>query len=606
MGVKIMKKTLIILLASVFCSTVIADRELDESEILNILTELTQSPTKSWISSGSIEATHTEYRASQITNVDEINLHITQETQAYRDNPDKIQKTEELQAMMLEAIPFNVRYKLSNEYTMTSTVTIKVDCEKFYWQINVVSRTDFVKKPEELKDNFLTDEFDLGCNTERIFAWNGQEYVTYFKPVNHAIITDTPSGVNGPLTAGVIHWGYGNYTPENLSRTDLVGLETEINGQKQIQLTVLRTDGLQGTFILNPSYDYAVEQYSAHLPNNTFVLQFYDDYRQVAGKWCPGSILIEKYDTTQNPHRLIARDIWDFTSFDDQKPSSISFEVSYEIYTYIEDFSFGIEPLRYFYSAPLPPSVKKVDTDELIWQRLVMVSATSKQNCATASLKYVCDKSGIDCPPEILSHMVYGKRSVTSLAQMKQFVEHLGLDAWAARFDIETLKSLSNYQVIIHLPDREHFVVLGDIDDKHIGLIDLSSNRLYDRYSIDSFNSIWDGMALVVSRNPVKRVGNFITLDNIQLDKIVGACPNGEQCNTSCSGSGDSPCQEIGGDCGGTHTIYYSRTCCGSATAGACLDSEMVCKKSENCGLDENLDCTGEGNWTTSKMLACN
>lgn len=598
------KNTLILMTVFVICSAALADRQLERSEILDILTAMTQTPTKSWVTSGSIEAAHEEYRAPRTTDSNEIDLRIAEEVQAYKDNPSKIQLTEKLQAMKAEAIPFNVRYELSNEYTMSSTVVVRVDGDKFYWQINVDSRTDSVKKPADLEGNFLTDEFDLNCNEERIFAWDGEKYTTYFKPVNHAIVTDTPSGVNGPLTAGVIRWGHGSYTMDNLYKADLTGLETEIDSREEIQLTVLRTDGTEETFILDPDRAYAVKQYSAQLPNNIFVLQVYGNYRQVAGKWCPGNILTEKHDTTQSPHRLLARDIWDFTSIDERSPSSTAFEVSYQIDAYIEDFCFGAEPLQYRYSAPQPPLVKRIDTDELIRQRLMIQSAAGRQNCATASLKYVCDNLGADCSLETFSSLVHGEKNSTTLAQIKHFAEDLGLDARAARIDIEALKTLSDYQVIVHLPTRDHFVVVGDIDDKYVRLIDLSSNRLYDRYSIDSFDAIWDGMALLVSKNQVKLAGSFTEIDNAKLTKIVGAA-DCEQCNTPCSRSGNSPCNGSPPFCG-SHRIYFSRTCCGSAESGTCSESSLIYESTESCITDpDTLDCAGFGDWTSSTMDAC-
>ena len=457
---------------------------------------------------------------------------------------------------------------------------------------------------DRLKDNFLTDEFDRGCNEERVFAWDGQKYVTYFKPVNHAIVTDTPSSVNGPLTAGVIRWGYGNYTLDSLSKADLTCLETETDDQKQIQLTALRTDGTEETFILDPARNYAVKQYSAYLPDNQFILRVYDNYQQVAGKWCPGSILIEKYDTTQSPNRLITRDIWDITSISGQTPPLAAFEVSYDIDAYIEDFCFGAEPLRYRYSAPQPPSAKKVDTDELIGQRLMITSVADRQNCATASLKYICDNLGVDCSFETLSSLVHGEQNSTTLERMKQFAEGINLNAYAVKTDIKALKNLSGYQVIVHLPADDHFVVLGDIDDKYVRLIDLSSNRLYTRFPVDRFDSIWDGTVLLVSKNPVKLAGGFAEINSNQLNKIVGAATC-QQCNNPCSSSGGSPCNGSSPFCG-SHTIYYSRTCCGSATSGSCSESSLIYKKTESCLTDPiEGGCGGNGDWTSSTMSAC-
>lgn len=598
-----MKKTIISILAmGVFCSTVFADRQLDEKEISDILTELTASPLAGWISCGTIEAVHEQYRAPQTTDSDQIDQHIAQAVRRYKNDPDKIQKTEKLRAMRQEAIPFNTRYKLSNEYTMKSETAVKVDGENFYWQTKVNSRTDSVKKTAQLKDNFLTDEFDLGCNQERIFSWDGDKYTTYFKPVNHAIVTKERGRVGGPLTAGFVPWGRGRYTLENLSQADLTGLETETDGQKHIQLTILRADGTQETFLLDPDRGFAVKQHSAHLSDNTFVLRIYDGYEQIAGKWCPQNILAERYDTTQNPHRLLARDLWDYTLIDEKKPSASDFQVQYDIDAFVEDFCFGDQPLRYRYSAPEPPSAKGVDTDELLAQRLMIAAKAGRQNCATASLKYICDNLGVTCPAEKFADIIDNKNS-TTFAKIKQFSDSLGLTTRAVKTDLKELKNLTNYQVLVYLPADNHFAVLGNVDDDYIRLIDLNSNSFYNRYSAENFDSIWDGTVLLVSQRPVKLAGAFTDISNKQLERIIGAS-DCQQCNNPCSSGGDSPCTYVSPSCG-VHTIYYSRTCCGSATSGSCSESSLIYKKTETCDLNSDLDCDGNGDWTSSTISAC-
>jgi hypothetical protein len=110
--------------------------------------------------------------------------------------------------MKLDATPFNVRHELSNEYTMNSTEQVKFDGKRFYWEINVDSRSDSVKPGRDLAGNHMTQQFDLETNKRRIFAWDGEKYTTYFLPGNNAIVKEGDNGphsVNGPLTAGIIH-----------------------------------------------------------------------------------------------------------------------------------------------------------------------------------------------------------------------------------------------------------------------------------------------------------------------------------------------------------------------------------------------------------------
>jgi len=148
-----------------------ADRPMDRAEILQIFQKLTSQPRKTWIPAGTIEATHEEYKAPKMMGANMLNSQINKEVQLYQRSPNKKELTEELQKMRLDAEPFNARYKLSNEYTMSSTAIVKFDGDRFYWEISVNSRTDSVKPGKDLAGNFLTDQFDLDWNARRIFAW---------------------------------------------------------------------------------------------------------------------------------------------------------------------------------------------------------------------------------------------------------------------------------------------------------------------------------------------------------------------------------------------------------------------------------------------------
>ena len=101
-------------------------------------------------------------------------------------------------------------------------VVLKYDGNRFYWEIMVNSRDDSVKPKDELIDNDYIERFDLGWNQRRIFAWDGSKYINYFRPGNQAIIESQRGNVNGPLTAGIITWGYGKYNYKNLLQEYLI------------------------------------------------------------------------------------------------------------------------------------------------------------------------------------------------------------------------------------------------------------------------------------------------------------------------------------------------------------------------------------------------
>jgi hypothetical protein len=189
---------------------------------------------------------------------------------------------------------------------------------------------------------------------------------------------------------------------------------------------------------------------------------------------------------------------------------------------------------------------------------------------------------------------------------LQRAAENIGLYTKAVQTDIAALKDLTNCKVILHLPKINHFVVLGDIDNKYIRLIDLTSNRCYYRVSIDYFNSAWEGTAFLVANEPIADAPRrFAQIDPSALPKITAGA-DCEQCNNSCSSAANFPCKVIMGLCGGDHTILYSRVCCGSASTGTCSASDMVYMKSEDCGENPYTgDCEGEGNWTSYYMQAC-
>ena len=589
-----------VLLLSVSC-VAFADRPLDRAEILQIFEQLTNQPRKTWIPAGTIEAKHEEYRASETTDINEINNRIKEKIAEYQSNPNKQELTENLQKMKLDALPFNVRYKLSNEYTMNSSVIVRFDGERFYWEINVDSRTDSVKPAKDLSDNFMTDDFNMAWNARRIFAWDGEKYTTYFLPGNHAIVdttSSTPHVVNGPLTAGLIPWGYGYYTYENLSNIDSSAVEKYIDGQTQVHLTLNNPDGTEMLFVMDPAKDYAVSSYLISGPSNTVISKQYSNYQSVSGNWVPTIILIEQYEAGSN--RLLARDLWNITSIDSNVPESYKFEVSYETDALIEHFSqVTNEPTMYRYS-------HRVDTGLLLAERLAFAANGSirPQNCATISLKYVASQLGIDITDQQLAQLVNEPNRDTSLYAMKQFLQALGLYCRAIKTDIQTLKSLDGCEVILHIPSKNHFVVLDSIDDKYVWTIDLASNKFYHRTDINFFGIDWtEGTALLVSSQPI--IGEFIEIDDSELHNIIGA--TGYSCTRLLQTYNVIYCTYVGGVCLGMYQEYYTRYGCEAAESGSCSSSTKIRYKETPCIVNPYYPdhCTVTGEWTSYYMRAC-
>jgi len=598
-------KTKHLVLAGVFLLSVnyatFADRTLERTEILQIFEQLTSQLRKTWIPTGTIEATHEEYRAPKTTDLNEIDNRIKEKIAEYQSDPNKRELTQDLQKMKLDAIPFNVRQKLSNEYTMNSSVVVKFDGERFYWEINADSRTDSVKPSKDLAGNFMTKHFDLDWNARRIFAWDGEKYTTYFLPANYAIVdaTDnTPHVVNGPLTAGVIPWGYGYYTYENLSAAESSAVEKNIDGQTQIHLTLNNSDGSEMLFVMDPAKDYAVLFCSINGLSNSVISKYYSNYQLVSGNWVSTVILLEQHEAGSN--RLLARDLWDITSIDANVPESYEFEVSYENDALIEHFACGDGTSEMYRHS------QTVDIGMLLAERLAFAASegTQPQNCATAALRYVTSRLGKEVADQQLAQLVTEPNGETSLYEMKQFAQGLGLYCRAVKTDIQTLKNLTGCEVILHISGKNHFIVLEGIDDKYVWNIDLAGREFYKRTDIDFFDMDWtEGIALLVSNSPI--TGEFADIDDSELQTIIGA--SGYSCTRLLQEFDVIYCVYILGGCDGWYQVYFTRYGCEVAESGSCEISRMVRYRESPCIINpyNPLACTVTGEWTFYYMRAC-
>lgn len=586
---------------SFFGSAVYADRALGRDEILQIFQQLTNQPRKTWLPACSIKATHEEYKAAKTTDTAEINRKIQQNITEYLNNPNKPELTENLQKMQLDAIPFNVRYELSNEYTTDSNVIVKFDGQKFYWEIDISSRTDSIKHDRSMEGNFMSKEFDLEANAKRIFAWDGEKYTTYFLPGNHAIVDakgNTPHVVNGPLTAGIIPWGYGCYSYQALADANSSASEIFVDGHKQIQLTINYIGGQQIVFVLDTEKNYSMMSCSKRGIASSSVTNNYSNYQMVSGKWVPTLILLENYESSSN--KLVSRDLWNITQIDANTPQSYDFEVALQDGATIEYFApITSESQTYRYSYI-------TNTDSLLADRLEFLAGNQSKNCATAAVKYAALKSGKNVTSQRLSQIVDAQSGQTNLYQMKQLLEGLGLYCRAVKTDIETLRNLTGCQAILHILGRAHFVVLDRIDNENVWTIDLAGNKFYYKTDISFFGMDWpQGIALLVSNQPIQPTQTMIDISDEQQNNIVGSA--GYSCTKMIQTYNVVFCVKIGGLCDGLYKEYLTRYGCEASPSGSCSSSLYVRYQTSLCINDpyEPWGCTVTGEWTLYYMRAC-
>lgn len=577
-----------------------ADRDLDTNEILQIFQQLTAQPRKTWLPAGTIEAAHDEYRAPKTTDPNQINDQVGQKLQEYISNPDKRELTDDLRKMKLDAIPFNVRYELSNEYTMHSDVIVRFDGDTFYWEINVESRTDSVTRGSDLEANFMTDEFNLTWNSTRILAWDREKYTIYAPGANHATVDaadNLPRGVSGPLTAGIIPWGYGFYTYENLSAAESSAVEKIVDGLTQIHLTISYSDGSEILLVLDVEKDCAVLSCSMTDATGSLISKQYSNYQSVSENWVPTTILIERRDAVSNS--LLARDLWDITSINPDLPAAGSFVVNCHDDTLIEYRSYMAEEAQVYRRSDI------VDTDLLLAERLAFLAAegTQPQNCATAASKYVASELGIAVTDDQLAELVNDPNGDTSLYQIKQFLESLGLYCRAVTADVQTLRQLNGCEAILHIPGDDHFVAFERIDNDYVWIVDLAAHKFYYRTDINFFGMDWTGgTALLVSDQPI--TGQFTEITYDELTAITGA-EEYYKCNKVIQTPAYIPCDYVAGLCGGLYYVFEKRYGCTPAQNGSCTTTFLPRYRTSPCLDDPPGGCEITYDWTTYYMRAC-
>ncbi len=589
----------VLVLAVCAGAPVYGQRALDRGEVLDVIEKLTSAGRETWVPAGTIEARHQQYRAPRTTDAALIASRIEQEIREYQSKADKPERTSELQKMRLDAIPFNVRYELSNESNMTSSVVLRYDGTRFYWEVAIASRSDSVTPSADLAGNSMVNFFNRNWNNRRVFAWDGQKYTIYAASAGGAIVDTSgrlPRGVTGPLTAGVIPWGTGVLSYASLAAAQVSANEITRDGATQIEMTVRQSNGSEMTFVLDTSKALAVTAYTLPGGDNTLTSAYCSGYRDFGGYWVPATVLIEQHDAFTN--RLLRSDKWDFTAVDTRVPGPERFQVAFGGGTVVEYHSAMTTKASVYHHS------NTVDTDLLLAERLAYAAEQGRrpQNCATASLQYAATQLGKVAPEAKLMQMV-GSDGRTTLYDLKRSAQSLGLHCRVVQTDIATLEALSGCQAILHLPGQEHFVVLDHVDDRYAWIVDLANDRFYSRKDRGFMAMDWsDGIALLLSNQPIE--GPFTDVPESVLRHITGG--DGWSCTLVIQEEWIIPCESTGLNCWGYFQWYFERWGCEPAPFGMC-DTFMYARMAgSDCYWDPiAVGCRVTGVWDWYGMYAC-
>jgi hypothetical protein len=573
-------------------------RALSSAEIQQILQQVTSRPRQTWLPTGTIQAIHQEYGAPKTTDPTTIRNEVDKQVKDYQNNPNKKEKTPALQKMKLDAIPFNVRYRLSNESAQSSHVTVKYDNGRFYWEINIDSRQDSVAPDASLVGNDMTEQIDLRWNKRRIFTWDGQEYITYSVSGNQAVVDAAGKlqrAATGPLTAGLIPWGYGRFSSTSLGSAQVSATQS---GSSRIEMTVNYADGYSARLTLDPDPAKVYPVTKAVLTNagGTVVTYTCSDYRLAGSNWVPWNIQVERQNDSL-ASRLPTSEQWTFTSLSASTPSPGSFHVPLAFSTTVE------------YSSPVAASSAiyvqsdSVDAYGLLAQRLAYAAGANsrRQNCATAALQEAAAELGKPVPDQALARLV-GADGRTSMYDMMRCAQSSGLYCRAVKTDLATLQSLTGVKAILHIPGKNHFVVLDAVDDREVWLTDLSSRKFHYNQGVDFFPMEWsEGVALLLSDRPIS--GPFTALADNELGSILGG--TGYACNQLLQDSYVYYCDEYFMGCSGSVNVYFERWGCGPAPSGSCSESMMTGSQETACTWGDFSYCTVTGEWYYYEMRAC-
>jgi hypothetical protein len=408
-----------------------------------------------------------------------------------------------------------------------------------------------------------------------------------------------PRNVTGPLTAGVIPWGYGYLTYDNLTKNDYSAIEKKSDGRTEIEMTLIISEDLDMVVTLDPEKDYAA--LSCIITHRDVVeIRQFGNYQLVSGIWVPTTIMIEKRDVVTN--NLLSGDYWNFTNISGDIPRPESFNVEYEHDALVSySFDSNKKPRLYRYS-------HFVNTELLLAESLAYAASEGirPQNCATAALQFAAFRLDKDILNQQLGRLVTEPNQTTSLYALKQLAQNLGFYCQAVETDIQTLKNLSGCQAILHIPGKNHFVLLDHIDSQYVWIIDLSSHRFFYRTDINFFGMDWtEGTALLISNQPILLQETIVEIPDAQLHDILGGI--GYQCTYLIQDLQVIFCQYLNGYCFDWYEIFFPCWGCQPAESGSCTFDYLFRWARAACInhpiYPVNCTCTGE--WEKYYMYAC-
>lgn len=480
--------------------------------------------------------------------------------------------------------------------TTESKETIVTDGIRFTWQIQVES---YGKKDSQ--DLQQVKEF-MQSNQSRLFVWDGQSYTIYFKSSKQAMVYDNsaslPVRLSGALTAGYIPWGRGAFSPKALSEAKVSTSQITSGKESQVLLTIQASERPELKLVLDPSKNYAADSYTIEKGNSQTV-HTYGNYVLKSGRYIPTIILKEKYING----KLQSSDHWEILKMDEYLPSQDSFTAPLEDETLVEYHTSLLDkPLFYHHSVGKnirPLLDKRMQTS--------LKSEVQKQNCGSLAVEQILEHFSLAATEKELSALIEEKSEVTSLYQIQNLIQDKGLYALPVKIPLEMLARLKDYQVVIHLPAKKHFVVLDRVDNDKVWIIDMSRQTFYHSMDLSELKQEWAGIVLLVSAKPIDLQKGFVPIPLDVLEQIKGA--GSYSCSELLQEYHVNLCPQMTlSTCVGRYEVWYELfRCKQDPQGGGCLGSPLPGRVYSYCVEDYEIpgECTITGNWICRYMRAC-
>ena len=541
-----------------------ADQLMDPNETETLLRQLTETPRQQWLSQGMIQARHLEYH--------EFDNNVKQSTETvYHDG-------------LKTRIDIVLEDSQSTETKVTKSLSRQMDQ-------------------------------DFKLNQHRIFLRNGQQTVQYCKSADYAIVsldadaTATTSG--GPMTAGIVPWGHGDFTFLVLKSQSPKAYQRYVDNQLQYVLEYVNpttSPDINVTFVLDPSKANAVLSYT--IENDLACLrQTCQDYLQVGDKWIPAKVLIERFDKRSGTPRLLSYEDWQFDVIDASTPAEDIFTIQYQNGTTVE-LNAGNNTETFMYDASDRTNISEILADKI---NLLSIDQNAV-NCATAAIDHIAKQFSKELQQEALADVITSDTRKTTLYDMKRTLEEAGLTCMAVTTDLKTLRKMENCAMILHLALSNHYVILDHVDADGAWIIDLTNRQFFTKWKINDLLSEWKkGTALLVSDQIITPPldASFDYLNTDDMTKIIGGNFGTYSCTNIIQSREYVTCSDpIGGFlCIGAYYQFETRYgCAEDPDGGTCTGRKLPSYRYYQClnPQDNQGECTIDEDSPTFRYIrAC-